>query len=1113
MDAWRDIRLAARELHAKSLGSTSGDRRAPALLSAARAFHDLEVRRFEPGTRAGAGVLGFLDRPAFIVHVATGQSIEDEAVVIAHEIGHFELHRDPRNDVTMLSLGLGGDKLDGGAAAAQGYSPKERKEVQADVFAGEFLCPSDWLRAQLLAGERNVGELATELGLPFFLVMNQAIRALLLPPLRPRDAAVPIARYELDETQRRAAEWRGRPLLVDAGPGTGKTRTLVHRLERLINEGVPPSSVLALTFSNKAAEEMRERISAMNPRAAIEMWTGTFHAFGWEILAKHADRIGRTINIRLLDEAGCLALLENNLTRLNLRHYLNIYDPALELREVLRAISRCKDELISWQQYKAEAELACSSNDLGVRENGEKSREVATIYQAYEELLAENDAVDFGDLVMLPAQLLDRHSDIAATYRGTYAHILVDEYQDVNLASARFLRSLCTPATEVWVVADARQSIYRFRGAEPGNVTRFTEEFGGETLSLAYNYRSVPAVVEAFGSFARNMPNGAGMPAWIPTRENTGRVSIVVAPDTISEAAAIKDNIEALRAQGVPYEDQVILARSHLTLARICGPLERMGIPLLYLGDLFERDEVRDLQSLLALDAEYGGVGLLRVARFPEYAVPRKDAIKVLSRVTETGQTVFEVLAQLDEVAELTEEGRIGLALLSSHLEGMGPATSPWTMLSVYLIERSKYLDPLLASGDAKSQQSLIAIYQFLKVCGDHPERGHGTRRRLLERIRRLEALNDDRMFRPVASEASDLDAVRVMTIHGSKGLEFPAVHLPGLAAGYMPARAHPVRCPPPPTLTGLLPDSADHAAEEECLFFVALSRARDHLCISRAEKYTAVRKANASSFVARVAGAQGRRHGSVDLTDDAPELLAVTGRPVYAERELKTYMQCPRRYRYEFIDGLKGAGRSSGYVRFHGCVYRTIAWLEESRAKGAAVDAQTALAQLDRDWAERGPPSSHGFEPFYRKSAGAMVSAMATLVEREDARYDRSEWSVSVGGRDVSVTPDRVVIGTDGTVRVQRIRTGRQTKSEPDNPLYALLRVGAAAQYGTGRVSVETLYAADAASVPVLVNKNETANVDKYRDAITGIENGDFPQERSDRHCPSCPYYFICGA
>lgn len=1112
MDAWRDIRLAARALHLKALASTAGDRSAPALLSAALSEHDLVVRYFDPGTRAGKGVLGFLDRPAFIVHLATGQSSEDEAVVTAHEIGHFELHRDPRSDVTLIAPGLGGDKVDGGAAAAQGYSPKERKEIQADVFAGEFLCPSDWLRTQLLEGTRDIAGLARDLRLPFHLVMNQAVRALLLPPPRPRDPDQPQPKYTLDDSQRKAAEWRGRPLLVDAGPGTGKTRTLVHRLEGLINGGVAPSSILALTFSNKAAEEMRERISAMNPRAAIEMWTGTFHAFGWEIVAKHADRIGRTIDVKLLDDAGCLGLLENNLTRLDLHHYLNIYDPALELKEVLRAISRCKDELISWQQYMDEAEAACRSADPAVREIGEKAKEVASIYKVYEELLQENDAVDFGDLVMLPGKILREHPDIAETYRSSYAHILVDEYQDVNLASAQFLRSLCRPETEVWVVADARQSIYRFRGAEPGNVTRFTQEFGGETLSLKYNYRSTPEVVSAFGSFARTMPNSAAAPAWIPARQDAGGVKVVVAPDVVSEAAAIKANIEELRAKGIRYEDQVILARSHLTLARICGSLESMGVPLLYLGDLFERDEIRDLQSLIALDAELGGVGLLRAARFPEYNVPRGDAAKVLSHIAEAGQTIFDVLAKLDDVAGLTDGGKRGLGLLASHLRGMGPATSPWTMLSTYLVERSRYLDALLKADDSRSQQCLIAIYQFLKLCSDHPDRGHASRRRLLDRVRRLEALNDDRMFRPVSSEASDIDAVRVMTIHGSKGLEFKAVHLPGLATGYMPARAQAVRCPAPPTLPALAPAKEDHSAEEECLFFVALSRARDFLCISRAEKYTAVRKSSPSAFVGRVIGAQQAQQTLATLPGAAVERVSVAAKQSYAERELKTYMDCPRRYRYEFIDGITGAGRSSGYVKFHGCVYRTISWLEDARARREPVTVAMAMDQLQRDWEDRGP-GTHGFEPFYRKSAAAMVSAMATLVGSEEGSYERDEWSVNVGGRDVSVKPDRVVIGVDGTVRVQRIRTGRQTKSEPDNVLYALLRKGAHERYGANRVSVETLYASQAASVSVPVHRKEADNLGEYGAAIAGIERGDFTPNPNDRQCPSCPFYFICGA
>jgi DNA helicase-2/ATP-dependent DNA helicase PcrA len=295
-------------------------------------------------------------------------------------------------------------------------------------------------------------------------------------------------------------------LLVDAGPGTGKTRTLVHRIQHLLDNGASPASILALTFSNKAAEEMRERLSASNGDAAIEMWVGTFHAFGLELITKYHQRIGRTMNVRILDEAGALALLEANLIRLPLRYFQNLYEPAYELVPVLRAISRCKDELITPAAYRAAAEAARSAAiSEDEHEAAGKALEVADICEIYEDALAKADAVDFGDLVLLSAMVLEQNADLRAEYQARFEHILVDEYQDVNLASARLLRALAAPQADVWVVADERQSIYRFRGAAPSNVQRFVTEFSGARRSLGINYRSGSPVVQAFQTFAAGM--------------------------------------------------------------------------------------------------------------------------------------------------------------------------------------------------------------------------------------------------------------------------------------------------------------------------------------------------------------------------------------------------------------------------------------------------------------------------------------------------------------------------------------------------------------------------------------------------------------------------------
>jgi DNA helicase-2/ATP-dependent DNA helicase PcrA len=1111
MDTWIDIRRKAREFHDQALSRAAGDRRAVSLISAALAIDDLVVEHYEPGSIVDKGVLGFLERASRLINLASHQDAKVEAVVTAHEIGHFKLHHDPRNEVTVTSHILGGDPIESGAARVEGYSSRERKEIQADVFAGEFLCPSDWLRKEYVERGRRPTGIATELGLPTNLVINQIIRALLLPPIRPAQPEVASQAMVLDDSQKTAATWNKGPLLVDAGPGTGKTRTLVHRIKHLLEHGAEAGSILALTFSKKAAEEMRERLSAMDAQAAIEMWVGTFHAFGMEILTKWPARVGRTSNVRILDQTGSLALLEDNLTKLSLHHFQNLYEPAFELVHVLRVISRCKDELITPSMYR-EAAVAFeqSATTAEEREKAEKTLEVAAVYEVYEELLKEADAVDFGDLVMLSARMVEDHADIREHLHGRFQHIVVDEYQDVNRASACLLRMLCGTETDVWVVADQRQSIYRFRGAEPSNVARFEKEFSGTRQSLGHNYRSFSPVVRAFERFSAAMTGNAMSSSWHAQRGNGGEACITVAPTLAAEAEAIRDKIEELRKKGVPYSEQVILARSHLTLARITGVLEQLGVPLLYLGDLFERPEIRDLLSLIGIDAEYGGIGLVRIAMMPEYGASREDTLKVIRWAKDNHASIFDALKQVSGIEGLSAPGRSGLAKLGTQLDGLGFATSPWVLLTTWLFERSEYLRPLLMAGDIRSQQKLVAIYHLLKVCGEQVALGDSSRRRFLERVRRIEALNEDTMYRAVASEATDMDAVRVMTIHGSKGLEFPAVHLPAMATRYMPANRQAVRVPPPKTLPHLVVQPGHHDAEEECLFFVALSRARDYLSLSRAEKYT-TQNASESRFLPLLSSIPTKRHrGSGKSYSSDVELQPATSGGGYQERDLDTYMQCPARYWYQSVQALRGGRDNAAYVQFHRCVYVTVGWLEQQRQDGKAATSAAALSQLAVHW-EKDGPVRHAFEKYYQNAAEGMVTAMARAIESETGQYDRQEWTVKVGKHTILITPDRVLIGSDGIVRVQRIRTGRKTKSEPDKPIYALMRQGARMMYPGKKVSIEIFYLATAEKVPVLA-KNDAKLLQEYIDAIEGIERGDFHPEPDQRRCPNCQCYFICG-
>ncbi len=1108
---WTEIRRRARACHDQALADTKGDRRATVCIDAALKKADLQEQPFAPGTSFGPGVLGVLERQDGLVHVASTLRPEVKAHVLAHELGHFHLHLDPRSEITLANPGLAGDPIATGVAKVEGYSERERKEVQADVFAGEFLCPAAWMREEIVVRGKTPSQIAADLGIPGALALHQAIRALLLPPLREPDKPTKKQSPDLDTTQKSAATWTGGPLLVGAGPGTGKTRTLISRISHLLEQGVPPSAILALTFSNRAAQEMRERLAAAHPQAAIEIWVGTFHSFGLELVTKWPATVGRTPKVRVLDESDSLALLEERLADLPLRHFQNLYEPAYELVNVLRAISRCKDELIKPDAYlkEAEAGLKAATSDEE-QERAEKAEEVGKVYQVYEAALKESDAIDFGDLIVNAISLIEQNADVQKYISG-FQHVLVDEYQDVNFASSQLLKAIRGRGANVWVVADQRQSIYRFRGAEPSNVSRFVAEFSGQNLSLGTNYRSFAPIVEVFQTFSTAMGGGSMAGTWTPNRGAGPKVALTVAANVRAEAEAIRGRIELLRKQGVPYSDQVILARSHLTLARVTSVLEELGVPLLYLGDLFERDDVRDLLSLVSIGAEPGGVGLARVLTLPLYGGTRDDASKVIAWARAQSIHPFAALLRAGEIPDLTTAGKRGAVRLGTELKGLENA-SAWTLLTTWLFDRSDYLKAVVQAADTRSQQKLIAVYHLLKFCSEQASTGNNSRKSLLERIRRLEALNQDTVFRAIASEASDIDAVRVMTIHGSKGLEFSAVHLPALATRYMPSGRQGVRCPPPLGLPQLIMDGVDHDAEEECLFFVALSRARNHLSLSRAERYT-TQNAGASKYLERLPRSiETIRHGGTGPVLSLPVLngSAVT-RPAYSERELDVYMRCPALYRYEIIDGLRGVRDSSAYLAFHRCVYTTVEWLEKEKGEGRSPTQDSATAQLLKEWKSKGPVE-HPFERYYRGLAQDMVLRMLTAMQTESAEYSHDEWTVTVGTRKITVTPDRVLRSASGSVTVQRIRTGKQTKSELTKPVYALLRAGARALHPGKPVAIETFYLSSGKRV-VIDGADDQKRLQEYVDAISGIESGAFQPEPEARKCPNCPAYFACRA
>lgn len=1113
----------------------------------------------------------------------------------AHEFAHHWLHNGGSlcsgEDVDFTDSE---DKALYGEGRIEAYGPHQRRETEANVFAREFLLPGDELRRLYLEENLNAAQIASRFGLALDFVLHSLAYALLAPDVEDALSASKVNgesetqgahSLTLDESQRAAAHSAHTPLLVAAGPGTGKTRTLVGRILHLLDRGVTPDKLVALTFSNKAGEEMRERVERYAPDAAPKIWVGTFHAFGLELLRRYWQQAGLPPRARVLDPVDALFILERGLPQLGLDHYQNLYEPTTHLGAILAAISRAKDELVSPGGYAelAEAMLtrARSEGDAEGTRRAERAAEVARVYRFYQSQLEREGLLDFGDLIFRTVRLLRERKDVQAEVRAQYRHVLVDEYQDVNRACGVLLGLLAERGEGLWMVGDARQALYRWRGAAPAQVRHFLKDFPhGRTQALTVNYRSLPplvSLVSAMASQMRVLPTTDGHTeadakaersdfcSWHAYRHGSdttqGEVSAVsfeIATNGEAEAREVARLIKSRKARGVPFRSQAIICRKHSQLVKFAKTLEAEGVPALYLGDIFERSEVRDLLALVALACDVSGRTLPRVARFPEYNIPLHEVRAVLQDAKKTGREfpgaltsngIGRAITETDGTKSLAGEengsGKEGLARLIYHLAHVAHLQSAWKMLANYLFLHSRYLAPLLADDSSAGMQRRLAVYQLLQFLHNEGARAvdatnePDARRAILRYVRRLKSLSEDKSLRPAPASAEGLDAVRLTTVHGAKGLEWSCVYLPYLGRGHFPAKRQHEPCPPPAGMVETFSDGDEgadeaqkdsHLEEEECLFFVALSRARDSLCLSRAERYGG-NNSKASELLEKIAEHLPRAADSTATwsTEAEQDVTAVISEPtpqaadaklLFTERQLGAYLKCPRKYFYEQRLYLSGRGEETAYLRFHSCVYETLAWLAGERMSGrlaegsVAVFQEDAQAQLSRLWRAKGPVG-HVYESFYREQAALMVRRAVRHYARARGRLFQQAWLIERPDAFISLTPDYVELieeADSATLLLRQTRTGRPPANAPDDDIYALFYAIAAEHFPQARPRVEVLYLSTDETIELdLSRRTINTRLKHYDDAVAGILSGEFPAEVSDHQCPRCAHFFTC--
>ena len=621
---------------------------------------------------------------------------------------------------------------------------------------------------------------------------------------------------QLNREQREAVDHFEGPLLVLAGAGSGKTRVLTTRIAHLIQErGVPPDRILAVTFTNKAAGELRDRISSLLGEAPRGMWTGTFHALGARILRRHAPLLGWSNTFTIFDAEQSLRLIKRTAE-----------DVGLDIRrwspKAIRAhLSSAKNQLIGPQQF--------------VEENAEGfdafARNVAKVYPAYQKSLRAQNAFDFDDLLVKPVELFESDAELLAVYRSRFHFLLVDEYQDTNRAQFRFVELLASEHRNLMVVGDDDQSIYGWRGADIRNILDFETAFSGaHIVRLEQNYRSSDVILAAANAVISENVERKGK-TLRTDRMGGERITLATTSGETDEARWIADQIDARLSEepGLAYREIAILYRTNAQSRALEDVFRRRGLPYQIVGGVrfYERREIQDVLGYLRLVSNPLDAGAFeRVVNYPRRGIGNTSLERLSTWAGAEGINLLEAAARADEAPEIPKGGVRGLIAFAGLIQRHSALASQMRVgeLLETLVEELdlfRHLADEGPEGEDRADNVRELIAGALDYNAEFLEELEGE---VLDHFTDLDFfLQQVALVADVDGHDPEADAVTLMTLHNAKGLEFPVVFISGLEDGLFPlGRAY---------------DNPSELEEERRLFYVGITRAENKLYLTHARR------------------------------------------------------------------------------------------------------------------------------------------------------------------------------------------------------------------------------------------------------------------------------------
>lgn len=1024
--------------------------------------------------------------------------------LVAHELGHFFLDGS-KAPVTVAHLStLFGSEGSPGVMKVEAYGARERQELQANVFARELLLPRDVAR-NLTAAGKGPTEIANLLGVPLEFVRQQMLDALLLPEGTATSSTTSLNAPSPDQWAAATAEERAANVV--AGPGTGKTTTLIHRVKYLVEvKKIHPSHIIVLTFTNKAAFELVERLRSAGVNDAAEIWAGTFHAFGLEFLRKYHQHFHLNADLHVSDNLSSMTMLVAGLPRVSLSYFLRLQDPYEWLAPVVEGITRLKEELVTPPAYRDFVERH-PVEDLELQR---KRLDVATLYELHETMLGERKTVDFVDLIAKPAGALATNRAPFWEVADRFQHVLVDEYQDVTEAMVELLRQIAHRKS-IWVVGDVRQAIHHWRGASLKSLLKFDTVFkahaGGSKIQrypLSNNRRSAQEIVDLTQHVGRIHMLESVMPLdeVTATKGKCGEKPVVV---TCSERDAIPgsllQNIRVLRHRGVSFGQQAVLCRRTADVQRVSELLASQGIPVIYIGDLAQRPEVKQLLCLMQLLVDRRPKALIGLFGNAGLSMCMSD-VKLLLEAADVNVAYQRGRWLQAPPPGLSTAGQVVVANLRQLIGKHRYSSNPWEFVCDLLLEKRFGLPPA-SDVSVQAWVKRIALWQFAySVRNGDGEMKEARLSRFLMRQRLRQRIGDSQVQRELPPEAGSLDGVRLMTAHGSKGLEFDAVHVAYVSADHYGGQK-PSWSPegildivPPEALGSSIEEyESESGVERNNLLYVAVSRAKRHLYLYQDKKF------------GDQTLAQQLVHYPPKFT---PELYsgavlkaakAATTQAFVAPSELRfedfdSYVMCPLSYWYSRVLGLKSEADVDVSIRARRAVLDAL----KAVASGASGSPAASLAVA---WTARALPSVLE-DPSLWKDVQYSLDRGVALIKSAQARGGCFyEPSATVGGVTVKM-PWGFAINGASVLEYAMVRFVRRRVSDLSTvlkPLVPGLNVS-----GPKKMTMNYVLSDRVDDIPGAKRIDATKS---YGAAIRLLAGDNSPTVGS--HCARCDFSTIC--